>query len=107
MGFLYVGGMTDYSTEAQVRRINEEFARRRARMLLIFACVEAPVLAAAALAIYVLKLVDPEVGLWIFVAIAVLGGFALTTMILQQARAQQQAIRDVGGATLRGTGPTL
>jgi len=98
---------TDYSTEAQVRRISDEFARKRARMFVTFACVEGPVLAAAVV-VYVLKLVDPDTGMWIMVALALLGALVLGTMIIRQTQAQQQAIRDVGGTPFPGsTGPTF
>lgn len=56
---------TDYSTPAQVRRIAEDFRRRRTRMLVAFACVEAPVLVGAIVVVYVLKLVDPQFGMWL------------------------------------------
>lgn len=99
---------TDYSTEAQVRRISDEFARKRARMFVTFACIEGLVLAVAVVAVYVLKLVDPDTGMWIMVALALLAALVLGTMIIRQTQAQQQAIRDVGGTPFPGsTGPTF
>ncbi|OZB80726.1 MAG: hypothetical protein B7X41_15080 [Microbacterium sp. 14-71-5] len=100
--------MTDYSTEAQVRRISEESARKRSRMFVAFACIEGAMLAGAVIVVFVLKLVDPNVGVWILVALALVGSLVLSTMIIQQIRAQQQAIRDAGGTPFPGsTGPTF
>lgn len=100
--------MTDYSTQAQVRRISEEFARKRSRLFVAFACIEGAMLAGAVIVVYVLKLVDPDVGVWILVALALIGSLVLSTMIIQQIKAQQQAIRDVGGTPFPGsTGPTF
>jgi len=100
--------MTDYSTEAQVRRISEEFARKRSRMFVAFACIEGAMLAGAVIVVFVLKLVDPNLGVWILVALALVGSLVLSTMIIQQIRAQQQAIRDAGGTPFPGsTGPTF
>ncbi|MFB7843861.1 hypothetical protein [Microbacterium sp. NPDC056052] len=100
--------MTDYSTQAQVRRITEEFARKRSRMFVAFACIEGAMLAGAVIVVYVLKLVDPDVGVWILVALALIGSLVLSTMIIRQIKAQQQAIRDVGGTPFPGsTGPTF
>ncbi|MFJ4165744.1 hypothetical protein ACIPY5_09315 [Microbacterium sp. NPDC089698] len=100
--------MTDYSTEAQVRRISEEFARKRSRMFVAFACIEGALLAGAVIVIYVLNLVDPDVGVWILVALALIGSLVLSTAIVRQIKAQQQAIRDAGGTPFPGsTGPTF
>ena len=100
--------MTDYSTEAQVRRISEEFARKRSRMFVAFACVEGAMLAGAVIVVYVLKLVEPDVGVWILVALALVGSLVLSMMIIQQIKAQQHAIRDAGGTPFPGsTGPTF
>jgi hypothetical protein len=99
---------TDYSTEAQVRRISADFARRRARMFLAFACVEGPVLLGAIMVVYVLKLVDPQFGLWIILAVALLSGLCLSALIIGHAKAEQQAIRDVGGTPFPpSSGPTF
>ncbi|MDR2321550.1 MAG: hypothetical protein LBE60_07880 [Microbacterium sp.] len=100
--------MTDYSTEAQVRRISEEFARKRSRMFVAFACIEGALLAGAVIVIYVMNLVDPDVGVWILVALALIGSLVLSTAIMRQIKAQQQAIRDAGGTPFPGsTGPTF
>jgi hypothetical protein len=99
---------TDYSTEAQVRRISADFARRRARMFLAFACVEGPVLLGAIMVVYVLKLVDPQFGLWIILAVALLSGLCLSALIIGHAKAEQQAIRDVSGTPFPpSSGPTF
>ncbi|MEI3844434.1 MULTISPECIES: hypothetical protein [unclassified Microbacterium] len=90
-------GPTDYSTQARVRRINEDFARRRSRFFLGFAIVEGLLLAAAVVAVYVLEVVDPDQGFWIIAAVAALGAMVMAGWIVSSTRAQQQAIRDVGG----------
>ncbi|MGN8027756.1 hypothetical protein [Microbacterium sp. 22242] len=94
----------DYSTGAQVRRITAEFTRRRTRLFLVFATAEGLAFVAAVLAVYVLGLTDPKSGVWIFAAIAIVGGGVLSTLLLTQIRAQQQAIRDVGGTPFPSAG---
>lgn len=91
-------GPTDYSTQARVQRINEDFARRRSRFFLGFAIVEGLLLAAAVVvAVYVLEVGDPDQGFWIIAAVAALGAMVMAGWIVSSTRAQQQAIRDVGG----------
>lgn len=100
--------MTDYSTQAQVQRVTEEFGRKRARMFLAFAFIEGALLLGAVLTIYGMKLVEPRTGVWIMAVIVILGGIVMTAMIFTQMKAQQRAIRDVGGASVPGpAGPTL
>jgi len=106
-----VGSMTepaDYSTEAQVRRISAEFARRRARMFVAFACVEGPVLLGAIVVVYVLKLVDPQYGVWVVAGVALISALCLSALVISHAKAEQQAIRDVGGTSFpSSSGPTF
>ena len=98
----------DYSTEAQVRRISADFARRRARMFLAFACDEGPVLLGAIVVVYVLKLVNAQFGPWIFLGVALLSGLCLSALVIGHAKAEQQAIRDVGGTPFPpSSGPTF
>ena len=99
---------TDYSTEAQVRRITAEFSRKRARMFIGFAVAELIAFAAAIIVVYVLGVVERDSGQWILVGIALVSSVVLSTMVIGHARAQQQAIRDVGGTPFPGsTGPTF
>jgi hypothetical protein len=58
--------------------------------------------------VYVLKLVDPQFGLWIILAVALLSGLCLSALIIGHAKAEQQAIRDVGGTPFPpSSGPTF
>ncbi|MDR6867980.1 hypothetical protein J2Y69_002588 [Microbacterium resistens] len=88
---------TDFSTEARVRRVNEEYGRKRTRFFVGFALVEGAALAAATLVVYVLGIVDPDQGMWLIIVLALLGAISLSVWLVTSTRSQQQAIRDVGG----------
>lgn len=73
--------------------------RRMTRTFVLFATVEIVVLVAAAVLVYGFQVVDPEQGVWILVAIAAVGGFTLSGLILSMTQRHARELRDLGGQT--------
>lgn len=61
-------------------------------MLMAFALIEGLVLALAVIAIYVLRLIDPAMGVWVLVAIALVGGSALSAFLVLSLRRDQREL---------------
>ncbi|ASK65083.1 hypothetical protein CFK39_03725 [Brachybacterium avium] len=75
--------------EAGVRRRQQE---RRSRVFVRFAIIEGVVLAAAVLAIFVLELIDPTIGIWVILVLAVLGSVILSGYLVTAARRDQREL---------------
>lgn len=81
--------------EARVAELRERQAERKRRLLVAVAVVEGLVLAACIIAIFVLELIDPEVGIWVLVAFAALGGMAMTAALLSTVRRDQREVEEL------------
>ncbi|WP_299298431.1 hypothetical protein [uncultured Brachybacterium sp.] len=79
---------------ADSRRVQQE----RQRFFIAFAVMEGIVLALAAVLIYVLELIDPALGHWVLIAIALLGGGILSTYLVISMRPSRQGPAPVSGA---------
>lgn len=87
----------DTSISGREARVNAEFQKRQTQLFTRFALAEASVLALAVLAIFVLKLVEPETGVLILLGIAVLSGMVLTGLLMRTIKAKQQALAQARG----------
>jgi hypothetical protein len=85
------------SNDPRVAALKAEWTQRRTRFFLTFAVLEGVVIALAVVAVFVLRLVDEDLGLMIIVGIAVLGGLVMSFTLLSQQRAYQQQLRDITG----------
>lgn len=73
---------------AALRRAQQQ---RLQRFMITFVMVEGVVLAAAVVAVFVLELIDPDLGIWLILAVALLGATALSTGLLgAQARNRRE-----------------
>lgn len=77
------------STTSEADRIRREHGARRARFMLLFATVEAIVLFAAVVLIFVLRVIDPDTGVWVLVALAAVGATVLGTYLILSTRRLQ------------------
>ena len=96
----YGGGMSyagESSIEARVRAVTADFGRRQTRLFITFALIEGPVLLLLAVAIYGFELIDPEVGIWFIVAVAVVGGFLMSALLMRLMQARVRAIAQAKG----------
>jgi len=88
---------TGDSIESRVAAVEKEYAARQSRLFLRFAMVEGALLLIAVLVVYVFEVVDPDVGVWILVAIAAIGGFGLSALIMRHMQARTRAIAQARG----------
>lgn len=88
------------SADVRVREVEDDYRRRLSRLLVTFASAEAAVLVALSVAIFALKLVDPETGVWVLVVVAVIGGSILSLLLMRHIKARTEAV-----ARARGENP--
>jgi len=87
----------DSSIDARVRAVVDDYGRRQTRLFVRFALIEGAVLAVLVAVIYGFELIDPEVGIWYLVAVAVVGGFLLSMLLLRLIQARTRAIAQAQG----------
>ncbi|KJQ52586.1 hypothetical protein [Microbacterium sp. SA39] len=87
----------DSSIDARVREVVADYGRRQTRLFLTFALVEGVVLAVLVAIVYGLQLIDPEIGIWYIVAVALAGGFLLSMLLLRLMQARTRAIAQAKG----------
>ncbi len=87
----------DSSIAARVQAVETEYRKRQVRMFRNFALVEVAVLAVVVLAVYVFELVDPEVGPFLLVGIAMVGGVGLSVLLMQHIKSRNAAIAQATG----------
>jgi hypothetical protein len=85
------------SNDPRVEELKQQHQRRQTRLLVTIALVEGIALAAAAVAVYVLGLVDPEHGIWILIGIAAVGAFVMSTSLMSMIRRNAREMRDLTG----------
>lgn len=95
------GGNTA-SVDPRVVELRHAFQQGMTRFFMGFAVTEGIVLAAAVVVIWVLRLIDPGVGVYIVLGIAVVGGFTLFLTIQSRSRRLQRDIRDITGVVAGG-----
>lgn len=85
------------SNDPRVASLHAEWTKRRARFFMTFAFVEGAILTLAIVAVYLLKIVDPDLGILVIAGLAVLGAVVMGFSILSQQRAYQRDLRDIIG----------
>lgn len=81
----------------RVEELRRTQQKRQQRALIGFAVAEGFVLAIAVIVVYVLQLVDPVVGVWLLVAIALVGGGLLSTYLVTSMRRNQRELTALTG----------
>ena len=85
------------SIDARVRAVEREYMSRQTRLFVRFALIEGPVLLLLAVAIYGFELIDPEIGIWFIVAVAVVGGFLMSMLLMRLIQARVRAVAHAKG----------
>lgn len=85
------------TVDARVRAVEDDFRRRQTRLFMTFALIEAPVFIVLAIAIYGLELIDPEIGVWLLIAAAVLGGSILSFLLMKHMKDRTTAVAHARG----------
>ncbi|MGF6822712.1 hypothetical protein M2317_001619 [Microbacterium sp. ZKA21] len=73
-----------------------EQRKQQSRFFLWFALIEGAALLLAVVLVYGFEVVEPEIGIWVLVAIAILGGIVLSSSLLSMMRRNTQELRDLG-----------
>lgn len=81
----------------RVEELRRTQQKRQQRALIGFAVAEGFVLAIAVIVVYVLQLVEPVVGVWLLVAIALVGGGLLSTYLVTSMRRHQRELTALTG----------
>lgn len=87
----------DTSIAARVQAVNTDFTRRQTRLFVRFALIEGCVLLLLVVAIYGFQVVDPEIGIWFLLAVAMIGGFLLSALLLRLVQARARAVAQARG----------
>lgn len=95
MGHMTYAG--DSSIDARIREVSADYARRQTKLFITFALVEGVVLAVLVAIIYVFELIDPEIGIWYLLAVALIGGVLLSTFLMRLVQARTRAIAQAKG----------
>ncbi|MFE6996447.1 hypothetical protein ACFVAE_10860 [Microbacterium sp. NPDC057659] len=89
----------DTSIEGRIARANRDAMQRQQKLFVRFAIVEGLVLALAVVAIYVLKLVDPDAGIFVILGVAVVGALVLSLLLIREVKRRQRELAEAKGET--------
>lgn len=89
----------DTSIEGRVARANRDAMQRQQKLFVRFAIVEGLVLALAVVAIYVLKLIDPDVGVFVILGVALVGATVLSLLLIREVKRRQRELAEAKGET--------
>lgn len=96
---------TNPSSDQRAFELRRQQQQRLSRFFLVFAMVEGAAIAACVLAIFVLELIDPDLGIWVLLAVAALGATILSAYILTRTRRNQQELEELARHDLLAGGP--
>lgn len=83
------------STDARAAELRRRQQEQLTRFFIVFAVTEGLVLAVCVIAIFVLELVDPELGIWVLLAVAALGAAVLSGYLLTTTRRNQRELDEL------------
>lgn len=87
----------DSSIDARVRAVVADFNTRQTKLFIRFALIEGPILLLLAVLIFGFEVIDPDIGVWVLVAVAVIGGFLMSMLLMRLMQARTQAIAQARG----------
>ncbi|MFS0853484.1 hypothetical protein [Microbacterium sp. 179-I 3D4 NHS] len=79
------------SIDARVRAVEQEYARRQTRLFVRFALIEGALLLLGAVLVFGFEVVDPDIGVWFLLGVALVGGFLLSMLLVRHVQARQTA----------------
>ena len=94
----YDGRMSDAdsSTTPAVDELRRTQAARMQRFFVRFALVEGAALIAAVVLVFVIEIIDPAIGIWVLIALALIGASVLSTVLLSETRRRQRELAELG-----------
>lgn len=87
----------DSSIDARVRAVVDDFNTRQTKLFIRFALIEGPILLLLAVLIFGFEIIDPDIGVWFLVGVAVIGGFLMSVLLLRLVQARAQAVAQAKG----------
>lgn len=91
--------LDDTSVAGRVRAVQQEYAAKQNRFLIVFAIIEGGLLALLGVLIYGVELIDPDVGLWILLGVAAIGGFTMMALLMRLMTQRNAAVDQARGVT--------
>ncbi|MDR2999375.1 MAG: hypothetical protein LBU78_14775 [Microbacterium sp.] len=89
----------DTSIAGRVARADRDAMQRQQKLFVRFAIVEGLVLALAVVAVYVLKIVDPDVGVFVILGVAMVGALVLSLLLIREVKRRQRESAEARGET--------
>ncbi|WP_417509536.1 hypothetical protein [Microbacterium sp.] len=85
------------SNDDRVDQLRRQHQRQQTRFFIAFAAIEGLAFVATLIVVFALGLVDRDLGIWILLAIALIGGAFMSVALLAMRRRHSQEIRDITG----------
>jgi len=89
----------DTSIDGRVKKVQQEFAAKQTRFFMRFAMIESLLIVPVIIFVFVMELIDRQVGVWILLAIAAVGGVVMASLLLRLAREREVALNQARGIT--------
>ena len=87
---------TSASSTPAVDELRRAQSARMQRFFVRFALVEGAVLIAAVVLLFVVEIIDPAIGIWVLIALALIGASVLSTVLLSETRRRQRELEELG-----------
>nr|WP_314845289.1 hypothetical protein [uncultured Microbacterium sp.] len=87
----------DSSVDARVRAVSTEYLKKQTRLFLRFALIEGVILLLLVVGVYGFEIVEPEIGIWAILAVALAGGSLLSMLIVRHTQARTRAMAQARG----------
>lgn len=87
---------TSASSTTAVDELRRAQSARMQRFFVRFALVEGTVLIAAVVLLFVVEIIDPAIGIWVLIALALIGASVLSTVLLSETRRRQRELEEIG-----------
>lgn len=94
-----VSELDDTSVAGRVRAVQQEYAAKQNRFFILFAIIEGGLLALLGVLIYGVEVIDPDVGLWILLGVAAVGGFTMMALLMRLLTQRNAAVDQARGVT--------
>ncbi|MGP6169847.1 hypothetical protein ACTU6U_15195 [Microbacterium sp. A196] len=85
------------SNDDRVDQLRRQHQQRQTRFFIAFAVIEGFAFITTLIVVFALGLVDADLGVWILLAIALIGGAFMSVSLLAMRRRHSQEIRDITG----------
>lgn len=89
----------DTTIAGRVHEVQQEYAAKQRRFFIGFALLEGLLMVPVIVVIFALQLVDRQIGVWILLGIAGIGGFVMAVLLVRLAKSREVALNQARGIT--------